>query len=75
MPILLVCFVFAAGLMTGNGYVWFRRPFGPHDRKGMVNVSNADLISVSENANTAFGGFDWTEHDGKGVRLFIQGFG
>ena len=41
----------------------------------MVLVSNVDLISVSESANTAFGGFDWAEHDGKGVRLFIQGFG
>lgn len=41
----------------------------------MVIVSNVDLISVSESANTAFGGFDWTEHDGKGVRLFVQGFG
>ena len=43
--------------------------------KGMVNVSNVDLISVSESANTAFDGFDWDEHEGKGVRLFIQGFG
>jgi len=38
-------------------------------------VSNVDLISVSETANTAFGGFDWNEHEGKGVRLFVQGFG
>jgi hypothetical protein len=38
-------------------------------------VSTADLISVSNTANTAFGGFDWTEHEGKGVRLFVQGFG
>jgi len=48
---------------------------GSHDRKGMVIVSNLDLISVSESANTAFDGFDWAEHDGKGVRLFVQGFG
>jgi len=41
----------------------------------MVNVSTVDLISVSESANTAFGGFDWEEHEGKGVRLFVQGFG
>ena len=40
-----------------------------------VEVSTADLISVSDTANTAFGGFDWTEHEGKGVRLFVQGFG
>ena len=38
-------------------------------------MSNAELISVSENASTAFGGFDWSEHEGKGVRLFVQGFG
>jgi len=43
--------------------------------KGMVNVSNVDLISVSESANTAFDGFDWDEHEAKGVRLFVQGFG
>ena len=41
----------------------------------MVTVSNVDLISVSDSAGTAFGGFDWTEHVGKGVRLFVQGFG
>ena len=41
----------------------------------MVKVSNVDLISVSETANTAFDGFDWNEHEGKGVRLFVQGFG
>ena len=40
-----------------------------------VEVSTVDLISVSETANTAFGGFDWSEHEGKGVRLFVQGFG
>lgn len=38
-------------------------------------MSNVDLISVSDSANTAFGGFDWNEHAGKGVRLFVQGFG
>ena len=41
----------------------------------MVAVSNTDLISVSDSANTAFGDFDWSEHQGKGVRLFVQGFG
>jgi hypothetical protein len=44
-------------------------------RANEVVVSNLDLISVSESANTAFGGFDWAEHEGKGVRLFVQGFG
>ncbi len=40
-----------------------------------MTVSTAELINVSETANTAFGGFDWSEHEGKGVRLFVQGFG
>ena len=58
---------------------------GPYVLEGMgataaastkeVVVSTVDLISVSETANTAFGGFDWDEHEGKGVRLFVQGFG
>jgi hypothetical protein len=34
-----------------------------------------DLITISESATEAFGAFDWTEHAGKGVRLFVQGFG
>ena len=40
-------------------------------------MSNVDLnlIKVSDSANTAFGGFDWSENEGKGVRLFVQGFG
>ncbi len=38
-------------------------------------VSELNLIAVSDAADEAFQGFDWTEHDGKGVRLFIQGFG
>ena len=38
-------------------------------------MSNENLIAVSDSADQAFQGFDWTEHDGKGVRLFIQGFG
>lgn len=38
-------------------------------------MSVAGLINISETANQAFGGFDWTEHAGKGVRLFVQGFG
>ena len=36
-------------------------------------VSN--LITISDTATEAFGAFDWNEHAGKGVRLFIQGFG
>jgi len=38
-------------------------------------VSASELISVSSSAGEAFGGFDWDEHQGKGVRLFVQGFG
>lgn len=34
-----------------------------------------ELITISEMANEAFGAFDWSEHQGKGVRLFVQGFG
>ena len=38
-------------------------------------VNNMDLISLSATADEAFGGFDWNAHAGKGVRLFVQGFG
>jgi len=34
-----------------------------------------DLITISDSATQALGTFDWTEHAGKGVRLFVQGFG
>lgn len=33
------------------------------------------LLNISDSARQAFGAFDWTEHAGKGVRLFVQGFG
>jgi len=46
--------------------------FDPEERN---DVSDLNLIAVSDAADEAFQGFDWTEHDGKGVRLFIQGFG
>ena len=35
----------------------------------------SNLITISETATEAFGTFDWNEHSGKGVRLFVQGFG
>jgi hypothetical protein len=38
-------------------------------------VNNLQLINVSDSATEAFSAFDWTEHEGKGVRLFVQGFG
>ena len=43
------------------------------ERKRVVSVDG--LINISDSANQAFGSFDWTEHAGKGVRLFVQGFG
>jgi hypothetical protein len=41
----------------------------------MVTVSTENLIGITDTAVEAFKGFDWEEHDGKGVRLFVQGFG
>lgn len=38
-------------------------------------MSDLELISVSTTADEAFSGFDWEAHAGKGVRLFVQGFG
>ncbi len=38
-------------------------------------MNNLELINLSDSASAAFGTFDWTEHAGKGVRLFVQGFG
>ena len=33
------------------------------------------MISITSGAAEAFAGFDWSENEGKGVRLFVQGFG
>ena len=44
-------------------------------QRGWADVNNLQLISISDSASKAFGAFDWTEHEGKGVRLFVQGFG
>ncbi len=41
----------------------------------MVAVSTENLIVITDGATEAFKNFDWTEHKGKGVRLFVQGFG
>lgn len=38
-------------------------------------MSDTQLISVTDAANAALGGFDFEAHAGKGVRVFIQGFG
>jgi hypothetical protein len=39
------------------------------------HVSAEGLIHISTSANDAFGAFDWSANAGKGVRLFVQGFG
>jgi len=33
------------------------------------------IINITQGAADAFAGFDWEENKGKGVRLFVQGFG
>ena len=50
-------------------------PAGASPAKGTWDVSAQGLINITASASDAFGGFDWTEHAGKGVRLFVQGFG
>jgi hypothetical protein len=40
-----------------------------------MTVSDTQLIQVTESADTALGAFDFSAHQGKGVRVFIQGFG
>lgn len=43
--------------------------------EGKGSGEKMDLLNISTSAGEAFSGFDWTEHAGKGVRLFVQGFG
>lgn len=38
-------------------------------------METQELLKITENAGQAFGAFDWSAHAGKGVRLFVQGFG
>jgi hypothetical protein len=38
-------------------------------------VNDTNLIGITDSAIEAFKDFDWDEHKGKGVRLFVQGFG
>jgi hypothetical protein len=38
-------------------------------------VSNNELIRVTTAAEAAFSAFDFNAHEGKGIRVFIQGFG
>ena len=56
------------------------RPRNPRVRscdpqRGRADVDNLQLINISDTASKAFGSFDWAEHEGKGVRLFVQVFG
>ena len=38
-------------------------------------MQTENLIGITPSAVEAFKDFDWSEHEGKGVRLFVQGFG
>jgi len=38
-------------------------------------VSESTLIQVTDKADGAFGAVDFSAHPGKGVRVFVQGFG
>ena len=38
-------------------------------------MSDTQLIQLTDAANDALGAFDFETHAGKGVRVFIQGFG
>ena len=41
----------------------------------MMAVNDVKLINVSDAASQAFAAFDWSQYEGKSIRLFIQGFG
>ena len=38
-------------------------------------MSDSKLILVTDAADAALAAFDFTSHEGKGVRVFLQGFG
>lgn len=38
-------------------------------------MNDVELLKITPSAGQAFGAFDWSEHAGKGVRLFVQGMG
>ena len=44
-------------------------------QKRWIIVNDTNLIAITATAIEAFKDFDWNEHEGKGVRLHIQGFG
>jgi len=33
------------------------------------------LVQLTESAGVALGAFDFSTHEGKGIRVFVQGFG
>ena len=45
----------------------------PNGRVG--SVSDSQLIAVTDAADSALGAFDFEAHGGKGVRVYVQGFG
>ena len=38
-------------------------------------MNDVKLINITDPAGQALATFDWSEHAGKGIRLFVQGFG
>lgn len=38
-------------------------------------MSDTQLISVTDTADEAFNAFDFSEHEGKGIRVYLAGFG
>jgi len=38
-------------------------------------VSDLQLIQITDAANDALGAFDFSAHAGKGIRVYLQGFG
>jgi hypothetical protein len=50
------------------------RPGPCHQRK-TSDMSDTNLIQVTDAADSALGAFDFSAHEGKGIRVFVQGFG
>ena len=38
-------------------------------------MSDTQLVSVTDTAEDAFNTFDFSEHAGKGIRVYLAGFG
>jgi len=47
---------------------------GTHQRENNI-VSDTQLVQLTESAGVALGAFDFSTHEGKGIRVFVQGFG